>query len=113
MVQGGARYPLGPGPLVWAGLGVLARALRRRLHGVAAGVEHLFSAARRYKGWVWEPALTSEDLAEYRRIMTTLNAVDGSVTAETKYTCDSCSVAPHRTLAFEPYNTDGDCLADK
>lgn len=45
--------------------------------------------------------------------MTTLNAVDGSVTAETKYTCDSCGAAPHCTLAFEPYNTDGDCLADK
>lgn len=29
------------------------------------------------------------------------------------FTCDSCAHAPCCALAFDAYNTDGDCLADK
>jgi hypothetical protein len=30
-----------------------------------------------------------------------------------RFTCDECPIAATCTLAFDPYNQDGDCLADK
>jgi len=30
-----------------------------------------------------------------------------------KFTCDDCSMVRDCTLAFDGYNTDGDCLYDK
>jgi len=30
-----------------------------------------------------------------------------------KYTCDECSITRTCTLAYDLYNTNGDCLADK
>lgn len=29
------------------------------------------------------------------------------------FTCDGCAMVTRCTLAFDPYNTDGDCLLDK
>lgn len=29
------------------------------------------------------------------------------------FTCDNCDAAPECEFAFDPYNTDGDCLAEK
>lgn len=31
----------------------------------------------------------------------------------TEFTCDTCPARYKCTLAFDPYNTDGDCLAEK
>lgn len=33
--------------------------------------------------------------------------------SERAFTCDGCSRAPVCVLAFDPYNTDGDCLDEK
>lgn len=30
-----------------------------------------------------------------------------------EFTCDECGAAPTCPYAFDPYNTDGDCLAEK
>lgn len=32
---------------------------------------------------------------------------------DTVFTCDSCPTAPTCRLAFDGYNTNGDCLAEK
>lgn len=65
--------------------------------------------ARPQSQWTWDAALSPEELQDYRRVMGHLHG--GA--PDTVYTCDDCGAAPHCTLAFEPYNTDGDCLADK
>lgn len=39
--------------------------------------------------------------------------LDVSVSKSFVFTCDSCSFAPKCTLAFDFYNTDGDCLYSK
>ena len=35
------------------------------------------------------------------------------VPPSSRYTCDDCASAPVCYFTFDPYNTDGDCLASK
>lgn len=37
----------------------------------------------------------------------------GPVPADIVFTCDGCGDAPTCEFVFDPYNTDGDCLAEK
>ena len=51
------------------------------------------------------------ELAEERKSVRTSDA-RGSA-PDTSFTCDECRDAPICVLAFDPYNTNGDCLAEK
>lgn len=69
------------------------------------------------------PAVPPERLALERKraleLMREANvylAADGDsdlFDVEAGFTCDKCELAPTCTLAFDLYNTDGDCLASK
>jgi hypothetical protein len=59
--------------------------------------------------WIRPKPLTPEQLADYRVDQIKRND-DGPSTV---FTCDGCSQAPTCTLAFDAYNTNGDCLLDK
>lgn len=56
--------------------------------------------------WLYKIAMSPAEVAERRKMMAEFNEVD-------KYTCDDCSQAPICTLAFDSYNTNGDCLYEK
>jgi len=61
----------------------------------------------------WKVPRTPEQLKEERN-NSIANAFMGSLTRMTdRFTCDSCPRAPICTLAFDLYNTNGDCLYDK
>lgn len=47
-----------------------------------------------------------EELAEARRCSSAWFDID-------KFTCDDCRAQKTCDWAFDPYNTDGDCLAEK
>jgi hypothetical protein len=53
--------------------------------------------------------LTPEELANERE--RSIAAADLPSTVE--FTCDTCGAVSFCTLAFDGYNTDGDCLAEK
>jgi hypothetical protein len=53
--------------------------------------------------------LTEEQVAEERRRLTLLNGHPEDVV----YSCDSCGGRNDCAYAFDGYNTNGDCLAEK
>lgn len=62
--------------------------------------------------WLRPKVLTFEEVAEERRqsAQHNLKAVGADIT---RYSCDDCSLPRVCALAFDSYNTDGDCLLDK
>jgi hypothetical protein len=56
-------------------------------------------------------AMTPEALADERERMVSIYAGEGIDIA--KFTCDDCGARFTCLLAFDAYNTDGDCLAEK
>jgi hypothetical protein len=56
------------------------------------------------------PARSPERLAQIRGSM---SAIEGFVVPPDGFTCDTCAVKPTCPCAFDPYNTGGDCLAEK
>lgn len=80
--------------------------------------------------WTYEVARSPEDLARWRAsgvdrltgmeeipamnaMLLVLKRSGRPVDEPIVFTCDSCERAPVCKLAFDPYNTDGDCLWDK
>lgn len=63
--------------------------------------------------WDWLNPMTPEELAEYRKqqIEWARKLIVFGSTPE--FTCDNCVHANKCTLAFNAYNTDGDCLWEK
>jgi len=61
--------------------------------------------------WVRETPLTPQELAAYRAEQVAFQEEHFGPTQ--KYTCDECGLAPKCKLAFDGYNTDGDCLYEK
>lgn len=64
--------------------------------------------------WLWKIPLTDTELHELK--LSVKNNVDGNYRYETdcdRYTCNDCPLNKKCSLAFDPYNTDGDCLLDK
>lgn len=59
--------------------------------------------------WLWAVPLTDAELAQARRA--SLEFLDWP--ADLRFTCDGCPLAPRCSLAFDPYNTEGDCLYEK
>lgn len=60
----------------------------------------------------WLPTRTPERLHVLRdEAVTSYAAATGE--AITQFTCDNCRDAPRCPYAFDPYNTDGDCLGSK
>jgi len=59
--------------------------------------------------WERETPLTPEEVVTYRAEVVASQEGDPS----TVLTCDTCPRANICTLAFDTYNTDGDCLAEK
>lgn len=60
--------------------------------------------------WLWAVALTPEELQQTR--LEAVSAWPWDAPPE-KYTCDECALALRCSLAFDSYNTDGDCLYEK
>jgi hypothetical protein len=56
-------------------------------------------------------ALTPEALSDERERLVLMYAGEGINI--TKFTCDDCAARFACLLAFDAYNTDGDCLAEK
>lgn len=50
--------------------------------------------------------MNPEKLKELRDEMAKLFEIDA-------FTCDDCPALPTCQFSFDPYNTDGDCLAEK
>ncbi len=61
--------------------------------------------------WVRAVPLTPEELSVHRAKQVEFCNQMGS--APEKFTCDGCGFAPSCKLAFDGYNTDGDCLYEK
>ena len=62
--------------------------------------------------WLRPEPLTTEQLVKFReeqvKVVATLLA-----NVPEKFTCDGCGLAGVCRLAWDAYNTDGDCLYDK
>lgn len=57
---------------------------------------------------------TSADLVQLRAKSLAFAADSGwPLPAGVVFTCDDCASAPECEFVFDPYNTDGDCLAEK
>ena len=54
-------------------------------------------------------AVSDSDLAAERERAIALQGLDPWI----EFTCDECEIANRCRLAFDPYNTNGDCLASK
>ena len=61
--------------------------------------------------WTRETPLSPIELMAERRDMHARNNELGYT--PDRYTCDDCAFAPRCKLAFDGYNTDGDCLYSK
>lgn len=61
--------------------------------------------------WTREVPLTPEELAAYR--LQQIKWGDELGLSPDVFTCDNCALAPKCKLAFDGYNTDGDCLYSK
>lgn len=62
--------------------------------------------------WIDRPEpLTPEALAEDRARMVAIYEAEGIEIST--FTCDDCGMRFTCGLAFDAYNTDGDCLAEK
>lgn len=59
------------------------------------------------------PAVPVERLAAEREAAVKFMVDECGYKPPIVFTCDGCSFAPRCTLAFDPYNTNGDCLYDK
>lgn len=57
--------------------------------------------------WVREPIAQEQLDAERARSVAFSGEPDGG------FTCDACTFAPRCVLAFDGWNTNGDCLAEK
>jgi hypothetical protein len=55
----------------------------------------------------------ADALAKERSSALTFYVGEGMATPEQAFTCDGCGFAPRCLFAFDLYNTNGDCLADK
>lgn len=62
--------------------------------------------------WLWAVPLTDAELAEDRRAMVDM-AIGMFGDPPEHFTCDECPLAPRCSLAFDSYNTEGDCLYEK
>lgn len=62
--------------------------------------------------WLWAVPLTAEELTATRAAAVAYQA-EHFGEAPDHYTCDGCPLAPRCSLAFDSYNTEGDCLYDK
>lgn len=62
-------------------------------------------------GWTTKDPLSPADLADERERMVRIYAAEGIEISS--FTCDECSARFKCVLAFDAYNTDGDCLAEK
>jgi lysozyme family protein len=66
--------------------------------------------------WPDREPVTAEFLAKERKRSLEIFAqynTDGEESEITEFTCDGCGHAPCCSLAFDHYNTNGDCLASK
>ena len=72
--------------------------------------------------WPDREPVSADVLAEERRHALRFNlevvhypdpVPPGTAIREVEFTCDGCGHAPSCALAFDLYNTDGDCLASK
>jgi len=61
--------------------------------------------------WLLQEPRTSEQVAALRKEKIAFYGPHVSI-PET-FTCDGCGLVNVCTLAFDPYNSDGDCLHDK
>lgn len=68
------------------------------------------SRQRKDDGLEWETPLTEEELAELRESAVKFCNEHGY---SDNFTCDRCDARFTCTLAYDAYNTDGDCLAEK
>lgn len=62
--------------------------------------------------WLWAVPLTDEQLAADRERIRSWHTEHFGPAPE-RFTCDDCAMAPRCSLAFDSYNTEGDCLYDK
>lgn len=62
--------------------------------------------------WLWKVALTKEEIAKSREEAITYQSELMGVTPD-RFTCDDCKMSDRCSLAFDSYNTDGDCLYEK
>jgi hypothetical protein len=68
------------------------------------------SRERKKGGLEWVVPRTEEEIAALRARMVAAAAENGF---SDDFTCDKCGAKLTCTLAFDLYNTDGDCLAEK
>lgn len=61
----------------------------------------------------WVTPMTEEEVAASRAWAVEGAALDGFPVDGKGYTCDGCVRVKNCLLAFDRYNTDGDCLAEK
>jgi len=73
--------------------------------------ERTMSKKDPFEKFLRKEPLTDEALAELRKRR--IKGADGYMTIESWFTCDNCKLNRRCTLAFDPYNLDGDCLLDK
>lgn len=62
---------------------------------------------------VSEEKRTAEQLVQLRAKMTDWHREHLGLEEGVVFTCDGCSAAHDCEFVFDPYNTDGDCLAEK
>jgi hypothetical protein len=61
--------------------------------------------------WLFKEPWSAERLAEYRKALK--EYMKDHVTLSDVLTCDSCGLVGVCSLAFDAYNTNGDCLLSK
>lgn len=61
--------------------------------------------------WLWDSPRTAEELAAARKA--SIEHPQVGLPSDTTFTCDGCHLVSKCTLAFDSYNTDGDCLLSK
>lgn len=62
--------------------------------------------------WLLKVPRTPAQMKAFRKtVIARVAEITG--TSPAKFTCDDCKIANICTLAFDGYNTDGDCLYDK
>ena len=62
--------------------------------------------------WLWAVALTPDELTKDRAAQVAGIQQDEGMAPE-RFTCDECPLVRRCSLAFDSYNTDGDCLYEK
>ena len=64
-------------------------------------------------GWIRKAPLSRAELAQLRQENVDFMEERGLGPIDGVFTCDSCNDAPICKLAFDAYNTNGDCLMSK